>query len=181
MDSDIDLYALLERTQDRDVARAILHDNRIRVEKLSMSEAQRLHLLVDSRLVKTVRKSNEETIEHYLSSNDTYSLVLRYLLFKKRVASDGSNYIQNSDQRQRSGAAMLDWLTATRLDGVAEAAASTLDASLAWKEDIAPLRALFISLLYRKLDFLSILASLKAEGYSESQMSKSITLLNLAV
>ncbi|CAH6420862.1 Hypothetical protein POVR2_LOCUS279, partial [uncultured virus] len=158
LDADTDLYSILAKATDSQVAMAILSNERIRVEKLSVAEAERLYKLVSTR-------EPNRTILAYLSSESTYSLALRYLLFKNR-----------------DRVAMLDWMIEAKLDGVAMAAACALDPSLEWNEEIAPLRAIFMSLLYLKPSpNLSLwdIALLKEEGYSSASLEKSITLLSL--
>ncbi|CAH6420858.1 Hypothetical protein POVR2_LOCUS278 [uncultured virus] len=164
LDSDADLYSMLARATDRYVAIAILHDKRIRVEKLSVQEVQRLYRLVGTGTVRIAIESNDERISSYLSGTDTYSFVLRYLVFKSRDKES-----------------MLDWLITAELDSVALAAASTLDYTVVWNEAIDPLRALFTSLLYPSLSIREIVELMKEAGYSYEGLEKSITLLNLAM
>ena len=174
LDANTDLYSILAKARHRYVARAVLReqlgcfeckeDKRIRVEKLYLWRMCYLYWLVKTGSVRIAIKDNEQRISAYLSSSNTYSFILRYLLFKKRDKES-----------------MLDWLIEAKLPGVALAAATALDSSQVWSEEIAPLRALFISLLYPRLTLWDMIELLQTEGYSGACLEKSITLLNLAM
>ncbi|CAH6421234.1 Hypothetical protein POVR2_LOCUS316 [uncultured virus] len=181
-DFSVNIYNLLDRmTKSRPskVIWTILRDDTIRVENMPRGLASRLFeglLLSDCLRIGTLSlklaayregtghgRGLQDLKSSYLEGQQATSIILRQLMFK-----------------QVTKKSLLDWLIGLKSKQVSLAAAAVLDRSLVYVDnEIAPIRALLISMLYPKMTLVQAIAALYGEGYRGEVLARTGGLLGL--
>ncbi|CAH6421237.1 Hypothetical protein POVR2_LOCUS317, partial [uncultured virus] len=128
------------------------------------SEAGRLKdkLRTYERATALVRGLPQDFKTSYLESQQATSIILRQFIFKAVTKKS-----------------LMDWLIELKPKQVSLAAATVLDSSLTYSDEIAPIRALLISMLYPKMTLGEATAALRREGYRGEVLTKTAGLLGL--